>query len=72
MECASSVSYSLLINEEPNGLFQPSRGVPQGDPLSPYLFILCMEAFNSTLIKNANLPYSGIGIKICPKNFKIP
>jgi len=72
MECISFVSYSLLINEEPNGLFQPSRGIRKGDPLSPYLFILCMEAFNSALIKDANLHNSGIGIKTCPKNLKIP
>jgi hypothetical protein len=50
-KCISSVSYSILINGEPHGRITPTRGIHQGDPLSPYLFILCTETFSSMLQK---------------------
>jgi len=72
MECISCVSYSLLINEVLHGLLQPSRGICQGDPLSPYIFILCMEVLSSLLANKVNIAKSGIGIKLCPTSIKIP
>ena len=51
MECISTVSYSILVNGEPHCYIKPSRGLRQGDPISPYLFLLCAEGLHSLIQK---------------------
>ena len=51
MRLISSVTYSILFNGEAQGLICPSRGIRQGDPLSPYIFILCSEVLSGLCTK---------------------
>ncbi|KAL5567997.1 hypothetical protein UlMin_024572 [Ulmus minor] len=62
MNCLSTVTYYFIINGTPCGSVTPQRGLRQGCPLSPYLFIICAEAFSS-LISEAVSSRSLSGVK---------
>ena len=49
MRCVCIVTYSIRINGKPRGHIIPTKGLHQGDPLSPYLFLLCAEGLSGLL-----------------------
>ena len=63
MRCVRSVTYSIKINGSLRGHIIPSRGIRQGDPLSPYLF-LCADgllALIKALVASGNMK----GVSMC-------
>ncbi|KAL0313709.1 UNVERIFIED_CONTAM: hypothetical protein Scaly_2907800, partial [Sesamum calycinum] len=48
-QCVTTASFSVSLNGAIYGFFKGSRGLRQGDPVSPYLFVLVMETWNSLL-----------------------
>jgi hypothetical protein len=57
MMCVKSVNYAVVVNGVPCGNIRPTRGLRQGDPISPYLFLICAEVLSS-MISQAN--YDGV------------
>ena len=64
MMSISSATYSVFINGEPQGHITQTRGLRQGNPLSPYLFLLCTEGFHG-LLKKAKTMGDIRGVSIC-------
>jgi hypothetical protein len=66
-QCISTVSFSILLDGSPFGRFFPQRGLRQGDPLSPFLFIIGLEVL-SRLITKEELAGNIHSIKISRHN----
>ena len=54
MKCVSSATLKLLWDGKKLEGFRPSRGVRQGDAMSPYLFVLCIEQLNNMIVASVN------------------
>lgn len=57
MKCVCTVSYSVRLNDHVGDNFHPTRGLRQGDPLSPFIFLICGEGLSSLmrLAMNGNI-----------------
>ena len=51
MQCVTTVTYSIPVNGTPIEKFKPNCGIRQGDPLSPYIFIICTNILSCMLQK---------------------
>lgn len=49
MECITIATYSILINGEPHRDIRSTKGLQKGDPLSPYLFLLCTKGLHGLI-----------------------
>lgn len=55
MSCISTSRIAILVNESKTEFFYPTRDIKQGDPMSPYFFILCMELLSKYIFHHVNI-----------------
>uniref|UniRef100_A0A803PDG3 Reverse transcriptase domain-containing protein n=1 Tax=Cannabis sativa TaxID=3483 RepID=A0A803PDG3_CANSA len=63
MNCLTTVTFKFNINGQALDNVVPTWGIRQGDPMSPYFFLLCSEGL-SMLLRQAELIENAVGIKI--------
>jgi hypothetical protein len=63
MNCVESVKFSVRVNRNFSEVFSPTRGIRQGDPMSPYLFLLCAEGLYS-MLKFLGPNYLAKGVRV--------
>lgn len=67
MKCVSTVRFSVKVNGGLLEPFTPSRGIRQGDPMSPYLFLACAEGLTA-LIHHYNSGFIDRGVRVCKRS----
>lgn len=69
-ECISTVTYRIFINGAVTDPFSPTCGLRQGDPLSPYLFLFCMDILSRMTTLATNI-HQFQGIRIGKRGLRI-
>lgn len=54
MACITSACFQILWNGDKSDSFLPSRGIRQCDPLSPYIFVICMKRLSHMIEEAVN------------------
>ena len=67
MKCVSTVRFSIKVNGGLLEPFLPTRGIRQGDPVLPYLFMICGEGF-SALLHRYNMGFVERGMRVCNRS----
>ena len=69
LNCFTTAAYSFNVNGQHVGYVKPQRGIRQGDPLSPYLFLICAEGMSSLMHQSIqNKAITGVQVgKACPQ-----
>jgi hypothetical protein len=70
MCCVETVSFSIRVNGNYSDILKPMRGIRQGDPISPYLFLLCGEGF-SCMLKYFEAGHLSCGVRVVAPGFLI-
>ena len=55
MQCVETTRIAIIWNGKQLHWFKPTRGIRQGDPISPYLFVLCMERIGHIIHSEVNI-----------------
>ena len=67
-ECITSPRFFIYLNGTLIGYFEGKKGLGQGDPLSPYLFVLAIKVFSRIMADHTG---GGLGFKFHPKYLKL-
>jgi len=68
--CLESATVSVLVNGSPTKEFKPSRGLRQGDPMAPFLFLIVAQGL-AGLVKQATTKNLYSGIKVGEKKVEV-
>ena len=61
----TNIKASVAVNSQYTSWFQIERGVRQGDPLSPYLYLICAEIMSLTNQRNTCEGYISPPVSVC-------